>query len=90
MEWFFKNPIPFLKHLQNVAYGLQIQGKYCKDEINERVEQALKAAWLWDEVKDRLHSPAMALSGVNNNDYVLPEHWQIDLKFFCWMNRLPL
>ncbi|HPH94213.1 MAG TPA: ATP-binding cassette domain-containing protein, partial [Candidatus Cloacimonas sp.] len=34
-----------------------------KDEINERVEQALKAAWLWDEVKDRLHSPAMALSG---------------------------
>jgi len=60
----FQKPNPFPKSIyKNVAYGLQIQGKYCKDEINERVEQALKAAWLWDEVKDRLHSPAMALSG---------------------------
>ena len=60
----FQKPNPFPKSIyKNVAYGLQIQGKYNKDEINERVEQALKAAWLWDEVKDRLHSPAMALSG---------------------------
>ena len=60
----FQKPNPFPKSIyKNVAYGLQIQGKYHKDEINERVEQALKAAWLWDEVKDRLHSPAMALSG---------------------------
>ena len=60
----FQKPNPFPKSIyKNVAYSLQIQGKYCKDEINERVEQALKAAWLWDEVKDRLHSPAMALSG---------------------------
>ena len=60
----FQKPNPFPKSIyKNVAYGLQIQGKYNKEEINERVEQALKAAWLWDEVKDRLHSPAMALSG---------------------------
>ena len=60
----FQKPNPFPKSIyKNVAYGLQIQGKYGKDEINERVEQALKAAWLWDEVKDRLHSPALALSG---------------------------
>ena len=60
----FQKPNPFPKSIyKNVAYGLLIQGKYCKDEINERVEQALKAAWLWEEVKDRLHSPAMALSG---------------------------
>jgi len=60
----FQKPNPFPKSIyKNVAYGLQIQGKYHKDEINERVEQALKAAWLWEEVKDRLHSPAMALSG---------------------------
>jgi len=60
----FQKPNPFPKSIyKNVAYGLQIQGKYSKDEINERVEQALKAAWLWEEVKDRLHSPAMALSG---------------------------
>ena len=60
----FQKPNPFPKSIyKNVAYGLLIQGKYCKDEINERVEQALKAAWLWEEAKDRLHSPAMALSG---------------------------
>lgn len=60
----FQKPNPFPKSIYECSYGLQIQGKYLvKDEINERVEQALKAAWLWEEVKDRLHSPAMALSG---------------------------
>ncbi|MEN6445807.1 MAG: phosphate ABC transporter ATP-binding protein PstB [Candidatus Cloacimonas sp.] len=60
----FQKPNPFPKSIyKNVAYGLQIQGKYSKSEINDRVEQALKAAWLWDEVKDRLNSPALALSG---------------------------
>ena len=60
----FQKPNPFPKSIyKNVAYGLQIQGKYPKSEISDRVETALKAAWLWEEVKDRLHSPALALSG---------------------------
>lgn len=60
----FQKPNPFPKSIyHNVAYGLQIQAKYTKSEIKERVEESLKAAWLWDEVKDRLHHSAMSLSG---------------------------
>jgi phosphate transport system ATP-binding protein len=60
----FQKPNPFPKSIyNNVAYGLQIQGKYTKSEIKDRVEESLKAAWLWDEVKDRLHHSAMSLSG---------------------------
>ncbi|MCB5258464.1 MAG: phosphate ABC transporter ATP-binding protein PstB [Candidatus Cloacimonadaceae bacterium] len=60
----FQKPNPFPKSIyNNVAYGLQIQGKYSKSEIKDRVEESLKAAWLWDEVKDRLHHSAMSLSG---------------------------
>jgi len=60
----FQKPNPFPKSIyQNVAYGLAIQGRYKKQEIRDRVEESLKAAWLWDEVKDRLHESAMSLSG---------------------------
>lgn len=60
----FQKPNPFPKSIfNNVAYGLAIQGKYSKCEIHSRVEESLKAAWLWDEVKDRLNSSAMSLSG---------------------------
>ena len=60
----FQKPNPFPKSIyNNVAYGLAIQSKYSKCDIHGRVEESLKAAWLWDEVKDRLHSSAMALSG---------------------------
>lgn len=60
----FQKPNPFPKSIfNNVAYGLAIQGKYSKCEIHSRVEESLKAAWLWDEVKDRLSSSAMSLSG---------------------------
>jgi len=60
----FQKPNPFPKSIfNNVAFGLAIQGKHSKCDIHSRVEESLKAAWLWDEVKDRLHSSAMALSG---------------------------
>lgn len=60
----FQKPNPFPKSIfNNVAFGLQIQGRFTKCEIHTRVEESLKAAWLWDEVKDRLHSSAMSLSG---------------------------
>ncbi len=60
----FQKPNPFPKSIfKNVAYGLHIQGNKSKSEIRERVEESLKAAWLWDEVKDRLNQPAMCLSG---------------------------
>lgn len=60
----FQKPNPFPKSIyNNVAYGLAIQGKLNKAEINERVEKSLKDAWIWDEVKDRLHDSAFSLSG---------------------------
>src|SRR5690606_22956080 len=49
--------------LENVAYGLRIQGVNSKRTLDEVVEWALKGAALWDEVKDRLHESALGLSG---------------------------
>ena len=58
----FQAPNPFPKSIyDNVAYGLRIQGR--TDDLDERVEQALRNAALWDEVKDRLDERGTALSG---------------------------
>ena len=47
----------------NVAFGLKIQGENDKDKISGIVEESLKSAALWDEVKDKLDKSAMGLSG---------------------------
>ena len=58
----FQRPNPFPKSIfDNVAFGLRLHGM--KDNLNDRVEQALHKAALWDEVKDRLNASALALSG---------------------------
>jgi phosphate transport system ATP-binding protein len=60
----FQRPNPFVKSIyENVAYGLHIQGWRDKRQIAERVEQVLRQAALWDEVKDRLNRAATGLSG---------------------------
>jgi phosphate transport system ATP-binding protein len=61
----FQKSNPFPKSIfENVAYGLRINGlTKNRAELNERVEGSLRSAALWDEVKDRLHEPALALSG---------------------------
>lgn len=60
----FQKPNPFPKSIyENVAFGLRINGEKSKEYIDETVENALKQAALWDEVKDNLHKSAMALSG---------------------------
>jgi phosphate transport system ATP-binding protein len=60
----FQKPNPFPKSIyENVAYGLRIQGVKNRRILDQTVERSLKAAALWDEVKDRLHESAMALSG---------------------------
>jgi phosphate transport system ATP-binding protein len=59
----FQRPNPFPKSIyDNIAYGLQIQGK-SRGFINEQVEKSLRGAAIWDEVKDRLKSSALGLSG---------------------------
>ncbi len=58
----FQRPNPFPKSIyDNVAYGLRILGM--KDGLDDRVEQALQRAALWDEVKNRLKKSALGLSG---------------------------
>lgn len=60
----FQKPNPFPKSIfENVAYGLRVRGLRNKTELENRVEQALKDAALWDEVKDRLSEVAFAMSG---------------------------
>jgi phosphate transport system ATP-binding protein len=61
----FQKSNPFPKSIfDNVAYGLRINGLAGnKTELQGRVEDSLKAAAIWDEVKDRLHESALALSG---------------------------
>jgi phosphate transport system ATP-binding protein len=60
----FQKPNPFPKSIyENVAYGLRVRGVRRKSLLDEKVEQALQGAALWDEVKDRLHDLAFNLSG---------------------------
>jgi phosphate transport system ATP-binding protein len=60
----FQKPNPFPKSIfENVAYGMKIHGMDDKHEIEERVEKSLKQSALWNEVKDKLHRPALSLSG---------------------------
>ena len=60
----FQKPNPFPKTVfENVAYGLRVRGERSRRVIEEKVEQALHDAALWEEMKDRLHQPAYNLSG---------------------------
>ncbi|MFH0896300.1 MAG: phosphate ABC transporter ATP-binding protein PstB [Bacteroidota bacterium] len=60
----FQKPNPFpMSIFENVAYGLRVNGFNNKHEIREKVEQALKQASIWDEVKDSLKKSATDLSG---------------------------
>jgi phosphate transport system ATP-binding protein len=60
----FQKPNPFPKSIyENVAYGLRVRGIRDKSVIDQRVEEALNGAALWNEVKDRLNEPGTALSG---------------------------
>jgi phosphate transport system ATP-binding protein len=60
----FQKPNPFPKSIfENVAYGLRVRGERSRREIEDRVEDALRGAALWDEVKGRLHQLAFNLSG---------------------------
>ena len=60
----FQKPNPFPKSIyENVAYGLRVRGENARRVLNDKIEEALKNAALWDEVKDRLQEPAFNLSG---------------------------
>jgi len=57
------NPFPSMSVADNVTIGLKLNGVRRKSLLRERLEQTLRMAALWDEVKDRLHANALSLSG---------------------------
>ncbi len=60
----FQKPNPFPKSIyENIAFGPRINGVRNRTELDAIVEKSLRAAALWDEVKDRLHGSALAMSG---------------------------
>jgi len=60
----FQKSNPFPKSIyENIAYGLRLHGTRDRAELDHRVEQSLRGAALWDEVKDRLQASALGLSG---------------------------
>jgi phosphate transport system ATP-binding protein len=60
----FQKPTPFPSSIKsNVAFALSYYERLSKSEFNDRIEDALRQAALWDEVKDKLHQSALSLSG---------------------------
>ncbi|RMF81354.1 MAG: phosphate ABC transporter ATP-binding protein PstB [Nitrospirae bacterium] len=60
----FQKPTPFpMSIFDNVAYGLRLARRMSRTELADRVEAALRAAALWEEVADKLDAPGSALSG---------------------------
>jgi phosphate transport system ATP-binding protein len=60
----FQKSNPFPKSIyENVVYALRVAGQNNREALDETVERSLRAAALWDEVKDRLHDSALSLSG---------------------------
>ncbi len=56
------NPFPFSIY-ENVIYGLKLKGEKDKQKLDQVVEESLKAASVWDDVKDKLNTSALSLSG---------------------------
>ncbi|WNC67477.1 phosphate ABC transporter ATP-binding protein PstB [Thalassotalea nanhaiensis] len=60
----FQRPNPFPKSIyENVVYGLRLIGQNNRRVLDEACEKSLRAAALWEEVKDRIHDSALGLSG---------------------------
>ena len=57
------NPFPTMSIADNVTVGLRLNGVRARSVLSQRTEQSLRMAALWEEVKDRLHAPAISLSG---------------------------
>ena len=60
----FQKPTPFpMTIFENIAFGIRLYDKPSRSELEGRVEDALRGAALWNEVKDKLHTSGLGLSG---------------------------
>ena len=77
----FQKPNPFpMSIYDNVAFGPRTHGIRSKVKLDEIVERSLRDAALWDEVKDRLKTSALGMSGGQQQRLVLQERWQYSQK----------
>ena len=66
--------------------GPRLQGVKSKPLLSEIVEQSLTQAALWDEVKDRLHTHALGMSGGQQQRLCIARSLPSNLKFYLWMS----
>lgn len=76
------NPFPTMSIYDNVAAGLKLNGVRDKKILDEIVEDSLKMAYLWDEVKDNLKKPQWSCPAASNNAYALHVRWQYNQKYY--------
>ena len=75
----FQKPTPFpMSIFDNIAYGLKLKGTKKRSELSEKVENALRHAVLWDEVKDKLNASAYDLSGGQQQRLVIARALAVD------------
>jgi phosphate transport system ATP-binding protein len=75
----FQKPTPFpMSIFDNIAYGLKLKGIKKRTELSEKVENALRHAALWDEVKDKLTANAYDLSGGQQQRLVIARALAVD------------
>ncbi len=83
----FQQPNPFpMSIYDNIAYGPRVHGMKDKSKLDAIVEESLRGAAIFDEVKDRLKKSALGLSGGQQRVSVLPVHLPYSLRF-CSMDE---
>ncbi len=79
----FQKSTPFPKSIfDNIAFGPRVAGERDRRKLTTIVETSLQRAGLWDEVKDRIHSSALALSGGQQQRLCIARAWRPALMSF--------
>ena len=80
-------PLPMTVY-ENLVFGISLVAGG-RDRFDEQVEKALRAACLWDEMKDRLNEPARNLSGGSSSGSARRARWPWSPGSCCWTNPVP-